>query len=376
MRYSDPSAGRDLLGNRSLCFIFICAFGVVTLLHQILYGKNYIKRYLESSNGPLLYNTTTCKELRQEIKDIKMLSMVKTSELFDRWRNLQACSWEQNKEDTNIFKMSLSRCCNAASFLFTTQKNTPSGTKLRYEADTSVILHIVPEIFKMLPEDMPYSKSQFKKCAVIGNGGIIKNSKCGKEIDSTDFVFRCNIPPISEKYAADVGTKTNLVTINPSIITEKFQKLEKSRRPFYDALTSYENASIVLPAFYNARNTDVSFRVKYALDDFGGTAARRVFFFHPQYLLGAQRFWSAQGVRAKRLSSGIMLATAALELCQEVHLYGFWAFPMNPAGIFVTHHYYDNVKPRPGFHNMPHESFNFLHMHAHGILHVHTGECR
>lgn len=45
MGYSDPTAGRDLLGNRSLCFIFICAFGVVTLLQQILYGKNYIRRY-------------------------------------------------------------------------------------------------------------------------------------------------------------------------------------------------------------------------------------------------------------------------------------------------------------------------------------------
>ncbi|KAJ8400009.1 hypothetical protein AAFF_G00400480 [Aldrovandia affinis] len=426
MGYSDPS-GRDLLGNRSLCFIFICAFGLVTLLQQILYGKNYIKRemrqdhifsytlsgvktsgqqfsrlkgdettnwtgpvnfsddgslkparngkkrYLEMYDGPYDFNSTTCKEFRQEIMDVKVLSMVKTSDLFDRWRNLQICKWEQNKVETNAFKSSLSRCCNAPSFLFTTKRNTPSGTKLRYEVDTSGILPISSEIFKMFPDDMPYTKSQFKKCAVIGNGGIIKNSKCGKEIDSADFVFRCNIPPISEKYAVDVGYKTDIVTINPSIITERFHKLEKWRKPFYEVLQNYENSSVVLPAFYNTRNTDVSFRVKYMLDDFD--SQRGVYFFHPQYLLNAQRFWSVQGVRAKRLSSGLMLVTAAMELCEEVHLYGFWAFPMNPAGIFITHHYYDNVKPRPGFHAMPHEIFNFLHLHSRGILQVHSGPC-
>ncbi|XP_042603659.1 alpha-2,8-sialyltransferase 8E isoform X1 [Cyprinus carpio] len=443
MGYSDPTANRDLLGNRSLCFIFICAFGLVTLLQQILYGKNYIKsgqqfsrlkgeevgnwsglisypddggmkparngrkrcvrqnfqhseaqssvvitpcladikkkkkekkRYLERSEGSLEFNSTSCKELRQEITDVKVLTMVKTSELFERWRNLQVCKWEQNKEETDNFKMSLSRCCNAPSFLFTTKRNTPSGTKLRYEVDTSGILHISPEIFKMFPDDMPYSKSQFKKCAVIGNGGIIKNSKCGREIDAADFVFRCNIPPISDMYSEDVGSKTDLVTVNPSIITERFQKLEKWRKPFYDVLRNYVNSSVVLPAFYNTRNTDVSFRVKYMLDDF--ESARGVFFFHPQYLLNVQRFWAVQGVRAKRLSSGLMLVTAAMELCEEVHLYGFWAFPMNPSGIFITHHYYDNVKPRPGFHAMPYEIFNFMHMHARGILHVHTGPCR
>ncbi|XP_030291356.1 alpha-2,8-sialyltransferase 8E isoform X3 [Sparus aurata] len=434
MAYADPSSGKDILGNRSLCFIFICAFGLVTLLQQILYGKNYIKsaqqfsrlkgdetgnwtgpvnfsddgslkparngrkRYLENYDGSFEYNSTACRELRQEIMDVKVLTIdmvnrkkhgqgypssyhkslclsarVKTSELFERWRNLQVCRWEQNKEETSNFKMSLSRCCNAPSFLFTTKRNTPAGTKLRYEVDTSGILPITTEVFKMFPDDMPYSKSQYKKCAVIGNGGIIKNSKCGKEIDSADFVFRCNIPPINDKYTADVGTKTDLVTINPSIITERFQKLEKWRRPFYEVLQNYENSSVVLPAFYNTRNTDVSFRVKYMLDDFD--SQRGVFFFHPQYLLNVQRFWAVQGVRAKRLSSGLMLVTAAMEMCEEVHLYGFWAFPMNPSGIFITHHYYDNVKPRPGFHAMPHEIFNFIHMHTRGILHVHTGQC-
>uniref|UniRef100_A0A3P9JDK6 Alpha-2,8-sialyltransferase 8E n=1 Tax=Oryzias latipes TaxID=8090 RepID=A0A3P9JDK6_ORYLA len=342
MGYSDPSSGKDILGSRSLCFMFICAFGLVTLLQQILYGKNYIKR-------------------------------VKTSDLFERWRNLQVCKWVQSKEETSNFKMSLSRCCNAPSFLFTTKRNTPAGSKLRYEVDTSGILPITNEVFKMFPHDMPYSKSQFKKCAVIGNGGIIKNSKCGKEIDSADFVFRCNIPPIKEKYSTDVGSKTDLVTINPSIITERFQKLEKWRRPFYDVLQNYENSSVVLPAFYNTRNTDVSFRVKYMLDDFD--SQRSVFFFHPQYLLNVQRFWAVQGVRAKRLSSGLMLVTAALEICEEVHLYGFWAFPMNPSGVYITHHYYDNVKPRPGFHAMPHEIFNFIHMHTRGIINVHTDQC-
>ncbi|XP_061783226.1 alpha-2,8-sialyltransferase 8E isoform X8 [Nerophis lumbriciformis] len=311
---------------------------------------------------------------RQSLDNSLCLSArVKTSDLFERWRNLQVCKWEQSKEETSNFKMSLSRCCNAPSFLFTTKKNTPAGTKLRYEVDTSGILPITTEVFKMFPDDMPYSKSQYKKCAVIGNGGIIKNTNCGKEIDSADFVFRCNIPPISEKYSADVGTKTDLVTVNPSIITERFQKLEKWRRPFFDVLQNYENSSVVLPAFYNLRNTDMSFRVKYMLDDFD--SQRGAFFFHPQYLLNVQRFWAVQGVRAKRLSSGLMLVTAALEMCEEVHLYGFWAFPMNPLGIFITHHYYDNVKPRPGFHAMPHEIFNFIHMHARGIVHVHTGPC-
>ncbi|NXV45309.1 SIA8E sialyltransferase, partial [Uria aalge] len=392
MGYTDPSSSRDLLGNRTLFFIFICAFAVVTLLQQILYGRNYLKRglqfswqngeelanwtgtfnftddgavksgsdtgtrYFEFYEGPLEYNSTKCLELRQDIIEVKVLSI---SLIFFL--------------SFSFYRSTLSRCCNAPAFLFTTQKNTPLGTKLKYEVDTSGIFHINQEIFKMFPKDMPYHRSQFKKCAVVGNGGILKNSKCGREIDSADFVFRCNLPPISEKYFTDVGVKTDVVTVNPSIITERFHKLEKWRKPFYDVLQVYENASVLLPAFYNTRNTDVSIRVKYVLDDFESQQA--VYYFHPQYLINVSRYWLGQGVRAKRISTGLILVTAALELCEEVHLFGFWAFPMNPSGIFITHHYYDNVKPRPGFHAMPSEIFNFLHMHSKGILRVHTGTC-
>ncbi|XP_005005596.1 alpha-2,8-sialyltransferase 8E isoform X5 [Cavia porcellus] len=342
MGYADPSANRDLLGNRTLLFIFICAFALVTLLQQILYGKNYIKR-------------------------------VKQSELFDRWKNLQMCKWTMNISEANHFKSTLARCCNAPAFLFTTQKNTPLGTKLKYEVENSGMYYIHQEIFRMFPKDMPYNRSQFKKCAVVGNGGILKNSRCGREINSADFVFRCNLPPISEKYTVDVGVKTDVVTVNPSIITERFHKLEKWRRPFYRVLQVYENASVLLPAFYNTRNTNVSIRVKYVLDDFESPQA--VYYFHPQYLVNVSRYWFSLGVRAKRISTGLILVTAALELCEEVHLFGFWAFPMNPSGLYISHHYYDDIKPRPGFHAMPSEIFNFLHLHSRGILRVHTGTC-
>ncbi|XP_062410604.1 alpha-2,8-sialyltransferase 8E-like [Sardina pilchardus] len=406
MGYADPLVGRDLLWSLSLSFVVLCAFSVITLVEQDHYGNNYVRsgqqfsrlhedeagnwsglnlpddsplrparygrrRCLESSQGLLEFNSTSCQMLRKDILDVKVLTEVKTSELFERWRNLQVCQWEQNKVESNNLSVSLSESCNASSFLFTTKRNTPSGTKLRYETDGAVL--IKPQIFNMFPDDMPYSRSEFKRCAVVGNGGINLNSQCGNEIDSADFVFRCNIPPISDEYSADVGSRTDFVTINPSILIGRFQSLDKWRLPFYKHLQSYQNASIVLPAFYNRINTDVSFRVKYTLDDLG--SPHDVVFFHTKYLLNVQRFWALQGIHAKRLSTGLMLVSAAMELCEEVHLYGFWPFPTNPAGDLITHHYYDNVKGRPGFHAMPEELFNFMQMHARGILHLHTQPC-
>ncbi|XP_075061701.1 alpha-2,8-sialyltransferase 8E-like [Mixophyes fleayi] len=227
--------------------------------------------------------------------------------------------------------------------------------------------HYITEITEKIS---PFIGKPFQTCAVVGNGGILVNSSCGEEIDKMDFVFRFNLPPLKIK---DTGAKSDLVSANPSILVKKFQRLYERRKPFIDLVKGYGSAMILLPAFSYAQNTDICFRVLRSIEDYD--LQNRVVFFHPEYLINLSAHWKKLGLSVKRMSSGLMLVSAAIELCKKVTLYGFWPFPHDPDGNRVPHHYYDNIKPKPGFHSMPDEFYFYTKMHLKGALYMKVGKC-
>ncbi|NXQ69412.1 SIA8F sialyltransferase, partial [Quiscalus mexicanus] len=267
----------------------------------------------------------------------------------------------------------LASCCDAVHNFIASQNNSPLGSNMSYEVDSKKTILITQDIFKMLPASSLLSVYSFKNCAVVGNGGILKNSSCGAEIDSSDFVFRCNLPPTTGNISKDVGNKTNLVTVNPSIIAQKYNKLNEKKTEFLENIAVYGDAFLLLPAFSFRSNTATSFKVYHTLKE--SKAAQRAIFFHPTYLKSLAQFWRTKGVKAYRLSSGFMITSAALELCENVKLYGFWPFSKSTEKMPISHHYYDNQLPKPGFHAMPKEYNQILQLHGKGILKLQFGKC-
>lgn len=286
--------------------------------------------------------------------------------------NLQNCTWKKRPEAYLKFRSELFSCCDAVHNFIASQNNTPLGINMSYEVDNKKTIHITEEIFRMLPESLPL-KYPFKHCAVVGNGGILKNSSCGAEIDKSDFVFRCNLPPTTGSVSQDVGKKTNLVTINPSIIAQKYNKLNEKKFTFLKNIAIYGDAFLLLPAFSFRGNTAASFKVHHILREFH--ARQKAIFFYPRYLKHLAQYWRTKGVKAYRLSSGFMIISAAVELCENVKLYGFWPFSKNIDGTPISHHYYDNQLPKPGFHAMPKEYYQILQLHGRGILKLQLGKC-
>lgn len=246
------------------------------------------------------------------------------------------------------------------------------GKSMWYDGEFLYSFTIDNSTYSLFPQATPF-QLPLKKCAVVGNGGILKNSGCGQQIDEANFVMRCNLPPLSSEYIKDVGSKSHLVTANPSIIRQRFQNLLWSRKTFVDNMKIYNHSYIYMPAFSMKTGTEPSLRVYYTLSDVG--ANQTVLFANPNFLRNIGKFWKNRGIHAKRLSTGLFLVSAALGLCEEVTLYGFWPFSVNMHEQPISHHYYDNVLPFSGFHAMPEEFLQLWYLHKIGALRMQLDPC-
>ncbi|KAM5339554.1 alpha-2,8-sialyltransferase 8F [Glossophaga mutica] len=287
--------------------------------------------------------------------------------------NIQSCPWKRQVEEYENFRAKLASCCDAVQNFIVSQNNTPVGTNMSYEVESKNEILIRKTIFNMFPVSQPFVEHRYNQCAVVGNGGILSKSLCGAEIDKSDFVFRCNLPPTTGNVSEDVGSKTNLVTVNPSIIRLKYRNLEEKKAEFLEDIATYGDAFLLLPAFSFRANTGASFKVYNTLKE--SNARQKVIYFHPRYLKNLALFWRTKGLIEYRLSSGFMIASAAVELCENVKLYGFWPFSKTVQDTPVSHHYYDNNLPKRGFHEMPKEYSQILQLHVKGILQLQFNKC-
>ncbi|KAJ7313064.1 hypothetical protein JRQ81_004330 [Phrynocephalus forsythii] len=283
----------------------------------------------------------------------------------------QGCHWEPDAMVMAKYREELRQCCNASFWLVATKENSPLGSHILLDGDKGKKLPVKENLWDLLPERSPFSEAQYKYCAVVGNGGILRDSHCGEEIDRADLIVRFNLPPMN--YSEDVGTKTHLVTVNPSILQNKFNQLLARRKPFADALRPYGDALFLIPSLSFMGHSDVGYRAIYTMEDFG--LMQQAFFMNPRYLDSLSNYWKKRTFRPRRLSSGFMLVNMALEFCQRVTLYGFWPFPCDLERRAIPHHYYDDTWPKPGVHAMPEEFSNYLDMYARGVLQLRLGNC-
>ncbi|XP_009322593.1 PREDICTED: CMP-N-acetylneuraminate-poly-alpha-2,8-sialyltransferase [Pygoscelis adeliae] len=286
--------------------------------------------------------------------------------------------WKINSSLVLEIRKNILRFLDAERDVSVVKSSFKPGDVIHYVLDRRRTLNISQDLHSLLPEVSPMKNRRFKTCAVVGNSGILLDSGCGKEIDSHDFVIRCNLAPVVE-FAADVGTKSDFITMNPSVVQRAFGgfRNESDREKFVHRLSMLNDSVLWIPAFMvkggekhvewvNALILKNKLKVRTAYPSL-------------RLIHAVRGYWLTNKVHIKRPSTGLLMYTLATRFCDEIHLYGFWPFPKDLHGKPVKYHYYDDLKYRyfsnASPHRMPLEFKTLYVLHNRGALKLTTGKC-
>ncbi|XP_047245860.1 alpha-2,8-sialyltransferase 8B [Girardinichthys multiradiatus] len=287
-------------------------------------------------------------------------------------------SWTFNKTLSNLIRKNILRFLDPERDISILKGTLKPGDIIHYVFDRQSTTNISENLYRLLPTASPMKNQYHRRCAIVGNSGILLNSSCGPEIDSHDFVIRCNLAPV-EEYSQDVGRRTNLVTMNPSVVQRAFQDLvsDEWKERFLQRLQNLSGSVLWIPAFMAKGGEE---RVEWVLRlILVHTVDVRTAFPSLRLLHAVRGYWLTNNVLIKRPTTGLLMYTMATRFCEEIHLYGFWPFPLGPQGRPVKYHYYDSLKyeytSSSSPHTMPLEFRTLKTLHRQGALRLHTGSC-
>ncbi|XP_038073268.1 alpha-N-acetylgalactosaminide alpha-2,6-sialyltransferase 2-like [Patiria miniata] len=182
--------------------------------------------------------------------------------------------------------------------------------QLRYK-DYLAALKIFPPKTSIFAFSNDHPRPECLSCAVVGNGGILKGSRKGAEIDSHHMVFRVN-KAIRRNHERDVGNRT-------------------THYIFYDRSLRKTNATDVpndkglIYVFVPCRDNDY----KYITSVVRGkepklkAAAQDVRILHPDFIRYINKIWVNSPQKSYRPTTGGIMLMAAFHFgCDQVSVYG------------------------------------------------------
>ncbi|XP_066295527.1 alpha-N-acetylneuraminate alpha-2,8-sialyltransferase ST8SIA3-like [Branchiostoma lanceolatum] len=225
-----------------------------------------------------------------------------------------------------------------------TKKTCQVGQVFTYKQENVQTAGMTKTFYDLLPDTAPFRPRGYKSCSVVGNGGILLKSGCGKDIDAADFVFRCNLPP-SDTFEKDAGLKSGVTTMNPSVLSAHYNdfKTAADSERFAARLKQLGNSFLIVPPFVSKNSEDNVERLNNLLTERREELSVQPLFMPNSVFDKVERFWREQSgyeLSEARVSSGLYLVTLALSICQQVTVYGFYPSHVSPWKSYLRYHYY------------------------------------
>ncbi|XP_002737897.1 alpha-2,8-sialyltransferase 8B-like [Saccoglossus kowalevskii] len=189
----------------------------------------------------------------------------------------------------------------------------------------------------------------------------LTNYHCRCNEVHSEAQIRSNLPYI-KGFTRDAGKKTNFTSFNPSIIWRRYNYNISAFNETLSSFTGHLMFAIITNFSHNF------------LDYAKHSTTLNTMVLDQKYLLSLRQFWNLE----KNVSTGMLLFTLGLSVCEEIHLFGYWPFYTDEKGNDLPYHYTEDLewsKKTRNSHTMVSEFQNLRELHQDGVVRLHIGRC-